>query len=506
MNIANNRCRFSLYQLEDNDYFIKDYQGAAQFIHPSNKEEILNLTGKIIFSTKSIIFDSNDHYYSLTKFHFRNFQDKPKVSLIGGKDYLKIRVNRVLEIPTKPENCKAYDYYTDLILNFTYERIEITLQILFELYRSFNLKELNYDMFSEEYLATLYNFKFDYSRIVSIRENFLLTNEIFVISIIPLIEIPGIIMITDERLYFKPLFSMNSDFLEGCKIKLSSVKSLYKRYLKLMNSGIEIIAYSESKKSHKNLLLSFKNSEIRDNVYDLLLKQAESKLESDERTIDGGNIFGIENDEKPCIAKTNKISNNSDSKKRSIETNFEINKYTKLWVDGAISNYEYLMHINNCANRTKNDLSQYPVFPWVINDYSSDILRINDETIYRDLSKPIGALNKKRLQSFMERYKEMPEPKYIYGTHYSNPSYVIGFLFRKKPEWLLKLNGGKFDHPDRLFSSIENDWELCNNTTSSLKELTPEFYEDDNSFLLNILDIDFGENSLGKKISVSFSF
>jgi factor associated with neutral sphingomyelinase activation len=49
------------------------------------------------------------------------------------------------------------------------------------------------------------------------------------------------------------------------------------------------------------------------------------------------------------------------------------------------------------ADRTFSDLTQYPVFPWVIQDYSSPKLNLDDSKSYRDLSKPIGALNEVRL-------------------------------------------------------------------------------------------------------------
>ena len=48
--------------------------------------------------------------------------------------------------------------------------------------------------------------------------------------------------------------------------------------------------------------------------------------------------------------------------------------------------------------RTFADITQYPVFPWVIADYTSEVLDLKDPQIYRDLSKPIGALNPKRLE------------------------------------------------------------------------------------------------------------
>lgn len=45
--------------------------------------------------------------------------------------------------------------------------------------------------------------------------------------------------------------------------------------------------------------------------------------------------------------------------------------YMLQWQRGHLSNYQYLLHLNNLADRSCNDLSQYPVFPWVLADYSS---------------------------------------------------------------------------------------------------------------------------------------
>lgn len=45
--------------------------------------------------------------------------------------------------------------------------------------------------------------------------------------------------------------------------------------------------------------------------------------------------------------------------------------YMLQWQRGHLSNYQYLLHLNNLADRSCNDLSQYPVFPWVLADYTS---------------------------------------------------------------------------------------------------------------------------------------
>ena len=52
-------------------------------------------------------------------------------------------------------------------------------------------------------------------------------------------------------------------------------------------------------------------------------------------------------------------------------------------------------------------LLRYPVFPWVVADYTSHALDLNKATTFRDLSKPVGALNEKRLQFFRERYESL---------------------------------------------------------------------------------------------------
>lgn len=42
-----------------------------------------------------------------------------------------------------------------------------------------------------------------------------------------------------------------------------------------------------------------------------------------------------------------------------------ISSITKQWQHGQLSNFEYLIHLNSAAGRSFQDLTQYPVFPWV---------------------------------------------------------------------------------------------------------------------------------------------
>lgn len=68
------------------------------------------------------------------------------------------------------------------------------------------------------------------------------------------------------------------------------------------------------------------------------------------------------------------------------------------WKRREISNFEYLMILNTLAGRSYNDLTQYPIFPWVLADYASENLDFNKSSTFRDLSKPVGALDEKRFK------------------------------------------------------------------------------------------------------------
>ncbi|XP_045489348.1 neurobeachin isoform X6 [Pieris rapae] len=154
---------------------------------------------------------------------------------------------------------------------------------------------------------------------------------------------------------------------------------------------------------------------------------------------------------------------------------------TQKWQRREISNFEYLMFLNTIAGRTYNDLNQYPVFPWVLTNYESEELDLSQPSNYRDLSKPIGALNPSRRAYFEERYNTWEHestPPFHYGTHYSTAAFVLNWLVRIEPmtTMFLALHGGKFDHPNRLFSSIALSWKNCQRDTSDVKELIPELF------------------------------
>jgi Beige/BEACH domain len=79
----------------------------------------------------------------------------------------------------------------------------------------------------------------------------------------------------------------------------------------------------------------------------------------------------------------------------------------------------------------------------VLADYSSARLDLDDPASFRDLSKPMGALDATRLARARERFGHMPPgdgaaSPFLFGTHYSSPAYTMFWLVRELPATLLR--------------------------------------------------------------------
>ena len=185
-------------------------------------------------------------------------------------------------------------------------------------------------------------------------------------------------------------------------------------------------------------------------------------------------------------------------------------KITNQWLQGKITNFDFIMHLNSFAGRTYNDLTQYPVFPWIIADYESEELDFDDPKTFRDLSKPMGAQSEARAQQFRDRFEALEEnyhnedepPPFHYGTHYSCAAYVLYYLMRLEPfsRLALSLQGGRFDVADRLFHNIGSSWKSASSENlQDVRELIPEFFYLP-QFLVNSNMFDFGTTQQGKTV------
>nr|KYP48622.1 WD repeat and FYVE domain-containing protein 3 [Cajanus cajan] len=180
--------------------------------------------------------------------------------------------------------------------------------------------------------------------------------------------------------------------------------------------------------------------------------------------------------------------------------------FSKRWQNGEISNFQYLMHLNTLAGRGYSDLTQYPVFPWVLADYESENLDFSNPKTFRRLDKPMGCQTPEGEDEFKKRYESWDDPevpKFHYGSHYSSAGIVLFYLLRLPPFSTenQKLQGGQFDHADRLFNSVRDTWLSAagKGNTSDVKELIPEFYYMP-EFLENRFNLDLGEKQSGEKV------
>ncbi|XP_027504006.1 WD repeat- and FYVE domain-containing protein 4 [Corapipo altera] len=155
------------------------------------------------------------------------------------------------------------------------------------------------------------------------------------------------------------------------------------------------------------------------------------------------------------------------------------------WQKREISNFDYLMYLNTLAGRSYNDYMQYPVFPWVLADYHSEILNLTNPHTFRDLSKPMGAQTVERKCKFIQRFNEVEKSEgdlsvqCHYCTHYSSAIIVASYLVRMEPftQTFCSLQGGNFDVADRMFHSVKSTWESASrDNMSDVRELIPEFF------------------------------
>ena len=183
-----------------------------------------------------------------------------------------------------------------------------------------------------------------------------------------------------------------------------------------------------------------------------------------------------------------------------------VGRETLAWQERRMSNAEYLMALNTVAGRTMNDLTQFPVFPWILADYTSMTLDLTHPESFRQLDKPMGAQTEARHAEFDERYEQLLQVQlepFHYGTHYSTANSVCGFLVRVMPfaQILQSMNGGSFDLPDRLFASVGHAWTSASEKSrADVRELIPEFFFLPEMFI-NMHQLDFGTTQAGTQVN-----
>lgn len=182
----------------------------------------------------------------------------------------------------------------------------------------------------------------------------------------------------------------------------------------------------------------------------------------------------------------------------------EIEAYQTDWKKGVICNFEYLMILNKLSSRSANDISQYPVFPWVITDYSKAPSPFVPE-VFRKFLWPIGGQTEESQKNVQKKYQAWSEEDldpFHYGSHYSSGGVALHFLMRLEPftSQAKSLQGGSLDVGDRLFISIDLAWDSVEGSNGDVKELIPElFYQP--FCLYSFEKTNYGVTQTGESIS-----
>ena len=167
----------------------------------------------------------------------------------------------------------------------------------------------------------------------------------------------------------------------------------------------------------------------------------------------------------------------------------DVKDILSLFRKGKMTNYEYLLYLNKYSTRTYNDLSQYPIFPWLVlkHDEMEQILesldnniKIENESCLRDLTYPISlqteGKREEAINKYIGEYDESNFPFHLY-KHYSTTGYIYYFLIRMNPygQNTVRFQNYKIESADRILNSY-NEIEEILKQDSDNRELIPDFF------------------------------
>lgn len=146
---------------------------------------------------------------------------------------------------------------------------------------------------------------------------------------------------------------------------------------------------------------------------------------------------------------------------------------TLRWIEGKISNFEYIMAINYAAGRRLSDVQHHPVLPWVT-DFSVDPTQgYYDENALRDLTRTKFRLSKGDRQ--LETTFQHSEPPHHIPEVLAELTYTI-YMARRVPMHVLQKVVRSYFVPEHYPFSMNRMYEW------SPDECIPEFFMDPTVF------------------------
>lgn len=144
---------------------------------------------------------------------------------------------------------------------------------------------------------------------------------------------------------------------------------------------------------------------------------------------------------------------------------------TKQWLQGSMSNFDYLLTLNFKSGRSWSDFSQFPFFPWTFIPCNE-----KNNCKIRDLSFPFFAQTDDQKNACIDYYEATG---YHFPCFISNPATPLYYLLRFEPFTTghIRFNDGHFDALNRRFVSVVNSFNtMLSLITKTVFEALVEFY------------------------------
>ena len=311
-----------------------------------------------------------------------------------------------------------------------------------------------------------------------------------------------------KNLCFGSFYKKNNIYY--LNIKISNILFVYKRFYIFKDNALEFFT-----KENKSYFFEFNNldfnsqktmTKIRDLFFNYITKTSNSNKY--ERYFYSGKSKGL--------------YNNIDSLLESVKRK-------------NISRFEFLMRINLLSNRSYKDINQYPIFPWIISNYSlmkedneiknlKDLLKKNN---LRPLSQTISSLDENRLNksimmfdslksAFINTYNDLIPFDYskydklksiknykiipsFFIQHYLDSNIVFYFMNKIFPYSTLFFLRNKEKIEDKLLIDLNNHYiNITKKGKNHFNELIPELYYN-SEILRNINNFNYGNMNLEKE-------
>jgi factor associated with neutral sphingomyelinase activation len=346
-----NKSRFNLLLLDYGEYFLEDLS-VYFFPVPTNDlskafevQESLKVHGRLKLASRSLVFEPSDIKLPIVKFPYKSITTplqifnmkqselaQMSIEVVGFftflcANYYEMKANDKVgpykcveyqQVPQQSDSLKGHR----IVFALVHSDLQNFLVKVEQFRHIFSVAEkkgsgMGFQLL-KPFLDSALITTFDTTSLIDFHEKLLLKSPVSVKKVKPLIVNPGILMITETRIYFQPS-SLNNIGDPVQNFEFRKILKIFNRRHLLRQTGLEIIMQDGT-----SVFFSFESRVARDEIYDLIMQQ-------------------------PTVYRNQQTSTLS------------VLSAMQKWQRREMSNFDYLMFLNSEADRSFNDLTQYPV-------------------------------------------------------------------------------------------------------------------------------------------------